>query len=240
MGFALTESDGAPSFGSTATSENQLDMHPRRIATWTVGALLAVSSSGAGITGPEILERVRGAYERVSTFSADFDQTFEWKLAGVVQQMHGRFEMKKPNRFRLQTEVQTVVSDGRTVWSYSPATQQVIINDYDPNTMPMRPDNFLFSFPDEQHITFLRDEQFGGADCHVVEVVPRDSTLGIETMQVWVDGRTWTARKVQYTSVGNDVTTYVLKDVRMNPRLDDSTFAFTPPPAADVVDFRAR
>jgi len=202
-------------------------------------ALVGVTASFA-ITGTEVLQNIRRTYERINSFQAGFDQTFEWKLAATTQQMHGRFFMKKPNRFRIETDVQTVVTDGRTVWSYSPATKQVIINDYDPSTMPLRPDNFLFTFPDERQITYLRDEQLDGANCHIIDVLPQDSTLGIETMRVWVDNRTWTARKVEYASVARDITTYVLKEVIINPNLRDSLFAFSIPGGADVVDFRAR
>lgn len=211
-----------------------------RSASTVIWCLFALTTSGHALTGPEILRQIRRTYERVTSFQAEFDQTFEWKLAGTVQQMHGRFLMEKPNRFRIDTEVQTVVTDGRTVWSYSPATQQVIINDYDPSTMPLRPDNFLFAFPNERQITYVGQEQFAGATCQVIDIVPQDSTLGIQTMRVWVDGRTWTARKVQYTSISRDVTTYVLKNVNMNADLPDSVFRFPIPDGTDVVDFRAR
>lgn len=213
--------------------------HVRFIRISLCGVLVVATLSWA-LTGAEIVQRIRRAYERVTTFQATFDQTFEWKLAATTQQMHGRFSMKKPNRFRIETDVQTVVTDGRTVWSYSPATRQVIINDYDPASMPLRPDNFLFAFPDERQITYVHDERLDGADCHVVDVVPRDSTLGIQTMRVWVDNRTWTARKVQYESVGHDITTYILKEIRLNASLPDTLFSFTVPPGTDVVDFRAR
>jgi outer membrane lipoprotein carrier protein len=203
------------------------------------GLLLSATVSRA-ITGAEVLQQIRRTYERTTSFQAEFDQTFDWKLAGTVQEMHGRFLMKKPNSFRIETDVQTVVTDGKTVWSYSPATEQVIVNDYDPSAMPLRPDNFLFSFPDERHISYVGEEQFSGARCHVIEIVPQDSTLGIETMRAWVDGRTWMAKKVQYTSISRDVTTYVLKDVTTNPDLRDSSFRFSIPEGTDVVDFRAR
>ena len=209
----------------------------RRQLLAALGVLTALAAACA-LTGQDVLQRIRRAYDRVDTFQANFDQTFVWKLAGSAQQMSGRFYMKKPNRFRIQTDVQTVVTDGHTVWSYSPATKQVIINDYDPGAMPLRPDNFLFSFPDEERVSYVARERLDGADHHVVDVAPKDSTLGIRTMRVWVDGDHWLARRVQYVSFSEDTTRYALNHVRLNPRLADSTFAFTIPPGTDVVDFR--
>jgi outer membrane lipoprotein carrier protein len=206
--------------------------------------VLSVLALSAGvvwaITGTDVLGRVRSSYDNVNSFQAAFDQTFEWRLAGSTQTMRGRFTMKKPNKFRIQTDVQTVVTNGRTVWSYSPATRQVIITNYDPATMPLRPDNFLLTFPNEQQTTYIRSERLDGSDHHVIDIVPRDSALGIAKMRVWVDGRSWTAKKVQYTSVNSDVTTYMLRDVQLNASVPDSTFTFTPPRGADIVDFRNR
>lgn len=211
----------------------------KRMFPLPIGVLLASAAFAAAMTGPQVLQRIRAAYERVNTFQASFDQTFVWKLAGTRQQMRGQFLMKKPNRFRLQSEAQTVVTDGRTVWSYSPATKQVIINDYDPATMPLRPDNFLFQFPDERRARYVGASLLDGARVHVVDIAPQDSSYGIRTMRVWVDDQTWVAKKVQYLSVSLDTTTYVLQQVQLNPALPDSVFKFTVPRGTEVVDFRS-
>ncbi len=211
----------------------------RRVIQSVLAALLTAAAVGAAMSGRDVLDRIRRTYDRMDTFQANFEQTFVWKLAGSRQEMRGRFYMKKPSSFRIQTDVQTVVTDGRIVWSYSPATMQVIINDYDPDTMPLRPDNFLFRFPDDRRATHVRTETIGDTDYHVVDVAPKDSTLGIDAMRVWVDDDRWLARKVEYVSISDDTTRYVLNRVRMNPSLPDSTFSFTIPPGTDVVDFRA-
>ncbi|OQB39397.1 MAG: Outer-membrane lipoprotein carrier protein precursor [Candidatus Latescibacteria bacterium ADurb.Bin168] len=214
-------------------------VHVRRWVLMVAG-VLGVSVAAGAITGNEVLAKIRGTYDKVNSFQAAFEQTFEWKLAGTTQTMRGTFSMKKPNKFRIQTNVQTVVSNGRVVWSYSPATGQVIITNYDPTTMPLRPDNFLFVFPDERRTTYVRSERLSGEDHHVVDVTPRDSTLGISKMRVWVDGRSWLAKKVQYTSVSGDVTTYLMNAIQTNTSIPDSVFTFTPPPGVDVIDFRNR
>lgn len=190
------------------------------------------------LTGQDILNRIRRTYDRINTFEATFDQTFVWKFAGTEEEMSGRFYMAKPNRFRVETEVQTVVTDGRTVWSWSPATKQVILNDYDPRTMPLRPDNFLFTFPDDESVTYVGESRMDGQKVHTVDVLPKDPALGIASMRVWVDDGTWLTRRVTYISVNDDTTTYVLRDTRMNAGVPSSVFQFDIPEDAEVVDFR--
>lgn len=205
-----------------------------------LGLLLGTSVVVGALSGNEVLSRIRGTYDKVKSLEASFEQTFEWKLAGTTQTMRGKFWMKKPNKFRIQTDVQTVVSNGRVVWSYSPATAQVIITNYDPATMPLRPDNFVFVFPNERQTTYIKSERLSGVEHHVIDVIPSDSTLGIRKMRVWVDGRDWSANKVQYTNISGDVTTYTMNRVQTNATIPDSVFTFTPPRGVDVVDFRNR
>jgi outer membrane lipoprotein carrier protein len=201
--------------------------------------ITAAVSANAALTGSDVLRKIRRAYNRTDSFQAGFEQTFTWKLAGSTQTMNGQFSMAKPHRFRIQTEVQTVVTDGETVWSYSPATRQVILNDFDPATMPLRPDNFLFLFPDDERVEYVGNETVGEETIHVVDVAPRDASTGIVSARVWVDEDTWTARKVVYVNVNQDTTTYILHDVVRNERLPEGTFMFAIPPETDVVDFRA-
>jgi chaperone LolA len=201
--------------------------------------LSAVAARADDITGQEILEHIRDTYEDTRTFRAEFDHTFVWELAGTQDQMSGTFWLRKPRGFRIETPTQTVVTDGETVWSYSPATQQVILNDYRAESMPLRPDNFLFDFPDEERVTYVGDEELAGDDFHVIELVPQDSTLGIASMKVWVSPETWLARKAEYHSRDGNVTRYFLRNIEVNPSLSDETFQFTPPPRTETLDFRA-
>ncbi len=211
-----------------------------RRATIALFALLVTAAAAAtAMSGPDVLRRIRRAYDRTDSFQAEFDQTFIWRLAGSEQTMSGSFAMEKPNRFRVETEAQTVVTDGETVWSYSPATRQVILNDYDPATMPLRPDNFLLRFPDEDRVTYLGERPDGESTIHTIELIPSDSTMGIASMRVWVNDDDWFARKVTYVSVNADTTTYRLRNISRNPDLAESVFEFAIPRGVEVVDFRA-
>ena len=215
---------------------------PRRnrvVFSALIGAVLLATGAAQAVTGQEVLERIRRTYRRVNTLDAEFDHTFVWRLANSTQQTSGRFSMKKPHSFRIETEAQTVVTNGRTTWSYSPATTQVIITDYAAESMPLRPENFIFEFPDERSVTYNGEEELNGMDCHIINLVPQDSTLGITSMRVWVDDDEWMARKVEYITQDTNVTTYILRNVRINPRLRSSAFEFEAPEGTDVLDFRA-
>ena len=65
--------------------------------------LSILTSASYAMTGEEIVKKVRKRYEKLKRFSADFEQTFEWKLAEETHRFKGKLYLKKPNRFRLET-----------------------------------------------------------------------------------------------------------------------------------------
>jgi outer membrane lipoprotein carrier protein len=201
--------------------------------------LVALSANAARVTGPEILKKVQKTYKRVSTFSADFDHDINLPMIGMHEKMSGSFTMKKPHSFRVESPTQTSVTDGKTIWNYTPATKQVIINKYSPESMPMQPDNFMFDFAKKDKVTYLGDSTLAdGTKCHVVNVAPGDKSLGITTMRVWIEPRVWLTRKVLTANADGGTSIYTLRNIKLNKRLPKNIFTYTPPEDAEVLDFR--
>ena len=46
------------------------------------------------------------------------------------QEVKGTLLVQRPGRFRMDSDVQVVVSDGKTAWNYAPANAQVLVSDY--------------------------------------------------------------------------------------------------------------
>ncbi|MCK4591518.1 MAG: outer membrane lipoprotein carrier protein LolA, partial [Candidatus Latescibacteria bacterium] len=83
--------------------------------------LFSVSVGPAeAITGEEIVTKVVNKIKKARDLSVSFEKSFYWKLAGETQRLKGQFYLKKPRKLRLETEEQTVVTDGDTVWTFVP------------------------------------------------------------------------------------------------------------------------
>lgn len=64
-------------------------------------------------------------------YSADFEQTVRSSQGEVVQQGKGKFYVKRPNLFRMDTtqpQQNQIISDGKTLWFYDPFVEQVTAN----------------------------------------------------------------------------------------------------------------
>ena len=67
----------------------------------------------------------------VSQYSADFEQTVRSSKGKEVQKGSGKFQVKRPNLFRMDAkspQENLIVSDGQTLWFYDPFVSQVTAN----------------------------------------------------------------------------------------------------------------
>ena len=65
-----------------------------------------------GTDGPEVIRRLQERFADLSTLSARFDRSHYLKLWDEKHKIKGQLFVQRPSRFRFETRVQTVVTDG--------------------------------------------------------------------------------------------------------------------------------
>jgi outer membrane lipoprotein carrier protein len=199
---------------------------------------------GAGLSGPEVIARLKGRFGSLQSLSAGFEKSHYWKLADQTQSVRGRLWVQKPDKFRLDSPAQTIVSDGQTAWSYDPASGQVLVNSHDVVEQDRSHEKLLFDLillgdPTARFEAEIRDDQkVGGRRCHTVELRARRAGDFIPSVLVWVDAADFLVRRIEYRTLNDDLTTYLLSGIRTDKTPDPKVFSFKPPPGADVVDMR--
>ena len=186
----------------------------------------------------EVTENVQGRYESIHDATAQFTQHVKFGFSQIEQDFVGTLTMKKPNKYRVESEHQTFVTDGSTVWAYSPVNKQVLIDRYKENENTLSPELFLLNLPANYYATLLGDERSGQTHLITLKLVPKDDQSFVKSMKVWIEVESWIVRKVEIVDVNDTEKTYTVHDVRMNSNVKDSAFAFTPPPGTEVVDLR--
>jgi len=189
-------------------------------------------------TADEILEEVRDRYESIQDAKLTFTQHVRFSLATVDQTVRGTLLMKKPSRYRVELESQTIVTDGETVWSYSRPNHQVLIDRFVLDERSLSPERILTTAPTEYTAALVGEEELEGSTLQVVKLVPRSQTGILASLKLWVDDHTWLMRKVEIVDVNGKQTTYTVHTFEVNPGIADSAFRFTVPEGADVVDLR--
>ncbi len=218
----------------------------RRYGAVAACILWLVCSSAAALDGLEAVDRLQEKFDKVRTLSARFEKKHHWKLVDRTTRLKGKLHVEKPNRFRFETGVQTVTTDGTTAWNYVPDNDQVLVSNYgkvkdDRSFEKMLFDLILLGVGEYRETFNARYEgeaRARGARCHVIALEAKESDRYVSRVKVWVDRKAWLVRRIEYSNINDDLTTYDLWDLKVNRDLDPGLFGFDPPKDVEVVDLR--
>jgi len=201
-------------------------------------ALLLAPATIAADDAQDVLARVRKKYESVTDATLNFTQEVRYPLAGINQRVEGKLLLKKTNKYRVELEGQTIVTDGQTVWSYAVATNQVLIDRFKLNERLLSPERLLTTAPDEYTSSVVGAERIGSTQTIVLSLTPRSETTSVRSLKLWVDEGTSLVKQVTLADVNGRETQYTVRDIDINKGLEDSRFVFDIPEGVEVVDLR--
>ena len=193
------------------------------------------SSSQPELTADEIVAKVQAKYSSQTDVSANFIQQSLLRFSKTEQQQTGTVKIKKGNKFRIETPHQILLTDGKTIWMYTPANEQVIISTYKKNNAAFSVDQFLYGLPKDftaQIDTLLKNEV-------ILNLNPKSSKVKtISNLKAWIDTNEWTIHKIEYVDANKTKTTVELTGIRFNSGIAENEFIFVIPAGTTIVDTR--
>ena len=201
-------------------------------------SLICTFAALAGDSAEDIVARLQKKYDAIRDASVTFDQSTVFGVSNAEQSVTGKLFMKKGNKYRIETESQTTVTDGKSVWSYAKVNKQVLIDKYKEDPKSFSPDKILVNVPDNYTSIVLGKEKVGGTESTIVKLSPKTGKPNVKWMKFWVDTDNWLMRKVQILDISDNLTSYSISDTRLNPGIADSVFRFEVPPGVEVIDLR--
>ena len=208
---------------------------------------LICSPAFSGNDPEEILSRLRKKYDKNEDISVSYTQSVVFGVTKNEQSNSGKFWMKKGNKYRIESEDQTIVTDGKSVWSYSKSNQQVFVENYKDDPKALTPERILVNVPQQSLATILGKEKIGSRETTILKLVPKDEVSQKTThaiasnwkwIKMWVDEDEWVMRKIQVLDLSDNLTTYSIDNIKLNTKLDDTYFQFEKPPDVEVIDLR--
>jgi len=208
----------------------------------SAGALALLVCMGLGqdkeISVQTVTERMQKRYDKIESATASFTQKVKFGFSQIEQEFTGTIAMKKPNKYRIESEHQTVVTDGSTVWAYSPVNKQVVIDRYKENQNSVSPEKFLVNLPSNYYVTLLGRERDKGVSLIILKLVPKDDRSFVKTVKVWVEDGAWIVHRISILDANETETTYHLSNLQVDTKINDSRFTFSPPAGTETVDLR--
>jgi outer membrane lipoprotein-sorting protein len=198
----------------------------------------------------EIAASFKKKYEKTNNFSADFEQTTF--VAGQKRVAKGKLNFQKPNLLRQRYSnptnpedmVQLVVSDGKTLWSYTPLINQVTKQELaqDESSKELLPGfgQSLENVEKNYSLSLVEDKLAEKQGIHVVELVPKRNDESIDSMfdvlQLWIRDKDSIPVQFMYKDGKNQITLVLsFKNVKINENIDESTFKFEVPKGVQVI-----
>jgi outer membrane lipoprotein carrier protein len=206
-----------------------------------LAAAIVPAGPAAAQSLEEVVAGLEGTYARVVDLKAEFVQRAFNKSLGQTIDAEGTVYLKRPGKMRWEYRTpspQQIVSDGRSLWVFTPELNQVNVGEA-PRALAGPAGSFLAGLGrlhEEFTVRFLnpaaRTDEAGHA---VLALTPRRPTPVLTRLILSVDTQEFLVRKaVLYDQFDNTVTMRFTR-VSINAGLADRLFSFTPPQGAAVV-----
>ena len=205
---------------------------------------LVTPSAVPAETLEDVVRDLEAAYSRMTDLRAEFTQTAFNKSLNQTIPAQGTVYLKKGGRLRWEyTEPtpQEIVSDGRKLWVYTPALNQVNVGDA-PEALAGPAGSFLAGLGrlraefDVRFLNLAQPKDDGGN--WVLDLTPKQPLPTLARLILAVDAKTWELRTaVVYDQFENTVTMRLTK-VAVNSGLPDRLFTFEAPKGVATVPLR--
>jgi outer membrane lipoprotein carrier protein len=214
----------------------------------TVGTCVLLPPAGgdawaaAALDVSEIVEKVEATCAQVQDLSAHFQQTATNRALGQVQEASGLFLLKRPGMMRWEyqkPEARLFVTDGKTLWAYSPTDKQVIVQDVRDALTSRVPLAFLAGDCQLRREFEVRAVEHAGTratpSVKLLDLKPRRAEAGIARLLLEVSLKTYTVEKTTLFDAYGNTTVIAFTNLKLNAGLGDQSFQFTPPAGVTVV-----
>ena len=210
------------------------------LASLLLGLLLAPTVA-SGQELDQIVAGVESTYGKINDLRAEFTQTSYNKSLGQDIKAQGVVYLKKGGKMRwdyTSPSTQQIVSDGQSLWIYTPELKQVNKGSA-PKALAGPAGSFLAGLGrirDEFTVRFLNPANKPDASGRpMLDLTPKRPTPFLTRLVLVIDPKASIVREaVLYDQFQNTVNMTFTK-VTLNPGVPDSQFVFTPPAGVSVV-----
>jgi len=210
----------------------------RPIASITAGLLAVASLCAAQETPARILKKIEQHIQGRGAVRIEFSETYQWKLIGEEHTTAGTLLLKGHDRFRVETPDQVIVSDGKSIWTFSRPSNRVVIDVFRNNDNTLLPRKVFLEYTKEYRAVLKGEQSVEGTPCFLVLFTDDTGEKMFPSVRVWVDKEVFIPKKIEQTDLSGNVTVFTLSSFVTDVETDNTDFTFTVPEGADVIDLR--
>ena len=175
-----------------------------------------------------ILDEVSKTTKAYKTITAEYELVSLNKEKKPINKESGKIQVKG-NKFRLEIPGNTIVCDGKTVWTHNKDAQEVTIKNFEPNNEEgLNPTNIFTMYEKGYKYKYDKEEKIGTNTYHVIDLY---STIKPEkkkfyTIKLFVDKIKKQVHEIKMLMKDGGTQTYEIKSLTPNTELADAVFVF--------------
>ena len=198
--------------------------------------LVIFSRDTAGITANNLALKVEEKYRSLKSLSMDFIKITRSEIFETESKIKGKMILKNPDKFKIQTKAETIVCDGKFIWTYSVENKQVIKNLVNRSENLFWPNQHLSNFRSDYVPRLEGEEKVNRTKCFKLLLSPKKDSVFIKRMTIWVDKQNLLAKKLEYKDSNDNEVTLIFQHIKTNRKIKDSEFIFQAPPGVEELD----
>lgn len=189
--------------------------------------------------GTDVVGRIEARYRALSSLEGRYLQTATLKVANQQERATGKFFLKRPTMMRWEQETpepRLLVTDGTTLWSYSPLEKQAIRQPVGPALQASPSLHFLSGMATlGAAFTVASVLADPAGEALFVSLTPKSPDPAVHRLILRVHPRTGVVDRLTVVDALENTMVLEFSVLRENPSLPDALFAFSPPPGTEVI-----
>lgn len=186
-----------------------------------------------------VVAKVQKFYEGVNTLKASFVQTSTLSTLSKKEVQQGVLYLSKPGKMRWefqQPSERLFVSDGKTLFIYSKADNQVIVQEMKEQAAVAV--NFLLGMGDlnkDFTVVAAPEAEYSRPGRTALSLVPKQQGSSVSRLVLSVDNQSGMLQEAWTLDPMGNKTQLTFSNVQVNPTVDAGLFTFSPPAGAEVI-----
>jgi outer membrane lipoprotein carrier protein len=216
----------------------------KKIILMSVLAFCFAGKSATAQNDPKaktILESVTKKVNSLKTLKAGFTINLTGSKGSRVNETKKGTITLKGQKYHVTLTGQEIISDAKTVWTYTKDTKEVQVSNYNPSEQTMSPAKLLTNFYDKEYkYSYKGEKKEKGKTYDLIELLPIDNSKKYAKIELMIDRSTSMISGGNILEKNGNKVAYTVNNVTTNTNVPDSYFTWNPKehPGIEVVDLR--
>lgn len=173
-----------------------------------------------------ILDKVSAKFKTLKTVQANYILNVTSRAGKNAGQKSGTIYLKNP-KYLITEKSMEILSDGKKMWRYEPAANEVTISDVDNSNASLTPQKLFTNFYDKDFIYKLNgNKKVNGKTVAEIELTPLDKRKTFFKVYVYVDQAQQMIVSTKIYENSGNIYEYSISNLKTNIALDDAMFVF--------------